>query len=43
MAATEFLTKYLKYDNDDMQDLNINDTNISVKGDNILYLVLDSP
>ena len=43
MAATEFLMGYLKFDHDDMEDLNISDTKISAKGDGILYLVLDHP
>ena len=43
MAATEFLIGYLKYDHEDMEDLNITDTKISAKGDGILYLVLDHP
>ena len=43
MAAAEFLTGYLKYDTNDMTDLDITDTKISGKNDNILYIVLDSP
>ena len=43
MAGAEFLTEYLKFNHEDMQDLEITDTRISQKGDNVLYLVLDSP
>ena len=43
MATTEFLTEYLKYDSEDLQELNITDTKISAKGDSIVYVVMDSP
>ena len=43
MAATEFLMGYLKFNHEDMEDINISDTKISAKGDGILYLVLDHP
>ena len=43
MAAAEFLVGYLKYDHEDMTDLEITDTRTSAKGDGILYIVLDSP
>ena len=43
MAAAEFLTGYLKFNHQDMSDINITDTKISGKKDDILYLVLDSP
>ena len=43
MAAAEFLNAYIKFDKDEMSDLDITDTKISAKGDNILYIVMDSP
>ena len=43
MAAAEFLTEYLRFDHRDMADINITDTKVSGKRDDILYLVLDSP
>ena len=43
MAAAEFLAAYLKFDTDDMSDLHITDTKKSAKGDEILYVVFDSP
>ena len=39
MAAVEFLTEYLQYDNADMADMEITDTKISQKNDDILYVV----
>ena len=43
LAAAEFLSAYLKYDDEDMIDLDITDTKISAKNDDILYIVMDSP
>ena len=43
MAAVEFLQEYLKFDSEDLSDLNITDTKTSNKKDDILYIVLDSP
>ena len=43
MAAAEFLNGYLKYDKEEMTDLDITDTKTSAKGDNILYIVMDCP
>ena len=43
MAAAEFLTEYLKFSHEDMSDMDITDTKISAKGDDILYVVLDCP
>ena len=43
LAAAEFLEGYLEFDHDDMNDMNITDTKISGKKDDILYLVFDSP
>ena len=43
MAAGEFLQGYLKFDENDMNDMDITDTKISGKGDNIMYIVLDCP
>ena len=44
MATAEFLAEYLKFNHKDMTDMNITDTRISAKrGDNMLYIVLDSP
>ena len=43
MAAAEFMTEYLKFNHDDMSDMDITDTKISPKGDEILYVVFDSP
>ena len=42
MAAAEYLTEYLKFNHQDMNDFDITDTRVSKK-DDILYLVLDSP
>ena len=43
MAAAKFLQEYLKFDAEDLSDINITDTKVSGKKDNILYIVLDSP
>ena len=43
MAAIEYMEGYLNFNQDDLVDFNITDTKISAKGDDILYLVLDSP
>ena len=43
MAAVEFLTAYHKFDSRDMSDVNITDTRMSGKGDEIVYIVLDDP
>ena len=43
MAAVEFLQEYLKFDSEDLTDCNITDTKISRKGDDILFIVFDSP
>ena len=43
MAAAEFLMEYLKFDHKDMNAMVITDTRKSGKGDNILYVVMDSP
>ena len=43
MAAAEFLTEYLRFDHRDMADINITDTKVSGKRDDVLYLILDSP
>ena len=43
MAAAEFLNGYMKFYKEEMSDLDISDTKISAKGDNILYIVMDSP
>ena len=43
MAATEFLTEYLRFDNRDMCDTDITDTKMSGKRDEIMYLVCSSP
>ena len=43
MAAAEYLTGYLKFNHEDMSDVDICDTKISPKGDDILYVVFDSP
>ena len=43
MAAVEFLTEYLQFDHDDMTDMQITDTKISQKKDDILYIVFGDP
>ena len=43
LAAAEFLEGYLEFDHEDMNDMNITDTKISGKKDDILYIVFDSP
>ena len=43
MAAAEYLTGYLKFNHDDMSDMDICDTKVSPKGDDILYVVFDCP
>ena len=43
MAATEFLTEYLRFDNRDMCDTDITDTKMSGKNDEIMYVVCSSP
>ena len=43
MAAAEFLTAYLKFDHSEMSDIDITDTKLSAKGDEILYIVMDNP
>ena len=43
MAAVEFLTEYLKYDSNDLSEVDITDTKVSGKNDDILYVVMDSP
>ena len=43
MAAAEFLQGYLKFDDEDLSDLDITDTKMSGKGDHIMYIVLDCP
>ena len=43
MAAVEYLTDYLKFSHNDMSDIDINNTKISPKGDDILYAVFDCP
>ena len=43
MAAVEFLSGYLKFDHVDMSEMDITDTKVSPKGDNIIYIVLDCP
>ena len=43
MAAAEFLQGYLKFDKGDLSDIDITDTKMSAKGDNIMYIVLDCP
>ena len=43
LAAAEFMTEYLKFDHNDLSDIDITDTKVSSKGDDILYVVLDSP
>ena len=43
LAAAEFMTEYLKFNHDDLSDIDITDTKVSSKGDDILYVVLDSP
>ena len=43
MAAAEFLQGYLKFDECDLSDIDITDTKMSAKGDDIMYCVLDCP
>ena len=43
MAAAEYLTEYLRFNHQDMSDIDIMDTKVSGKKDDILYIVLDSP
>ena len=43
LAAVEYMEGYLEFDHEDMNDYCITDTKISGKGDNILYIVFDSP
>ena len=43
MSAVEFLIEYLQFDNADMADMEITDTKISQKNDDILYVVFANP
>ena len=43
MAAVEYLTEYLKFDHSDLQEMEITDTKVSKKGDDILYVVFWEP
>ena len=43
MAAAEFMVEYLKFDLEELSDMDITDTKISPKGDDILYIVYDCP
>ena len=43
MAAGEFLQGYLRFNEEDLSDIDITDTKMSAKGDNIMYIVLDCP
>ena len=43
LAAAEYLEGYLEFDHEDMSDMNITDTKISGKKDEIMYIVFDSP
>ena len=40
MAAAEFLCAYLKFDQDEMTEVEITDTKLSAKGDDIMYIVM---
>ena len=43
MAAAEFMTGYLKFNHDDMSNMDIMDTKISGLKDDVLYIVFDCP
>ena len=42
LAVVEFLQEYLRFDSDELSDLNITDTRKSKKGDEIIFVVFDS-
>ena len=41
LAANEYLEKILLFDEEDMEDVKITDTQISKKGDDVLYIAVD--
>ena len=43
MVTAEFINGYLKFDQGEMYNLDITDTKISAKGDDIIYVVMDKP
>ena len=43
MAVVEYLTEYMKFDHEDLEEMEITDTKVSKKGDNILYIVFGNP
>ena len=43
MAAKEYLENVIMFDKDEIEDVNITDTQVSKKGDDVMYVAVNSP